>query len=521
MKTKNTKLLTTVATLSLLLSSCGGNNTPPHKHQWSEPTYTWADDYLSCTASRVCLKDSSHVETETAGAVMRTVNDETCTEDGLGNYVATFDNPAFETQYHEYSIPAHGHRYEFDSFVWEGYTAKAKCVCEYDNSHIIYYDAQITEEITTEPTCNGTGVKVYTATYLDQSDTKTEVLSSLGHDWGEPTYLLIGDDQMKASRVCSRDSSHVEEETVNGVYSVVTPATEESSGLGMYTFSFTNPAFETQTHEVIINKIVSGATPKLSADGKTVTYGIYPKTYISDSDFAIELEDNADYLGSGWYEYEGEYYAKVYAQPYTTGYKFDDGTTITQYINYWFKFEPITWNVLSVDDGKYLLVSDVLLDVSKYSYQNKNNYKNSTIRDYLNDEFLTRAFVLNDNNLLTTVVDNSAATTASEPNQYACENTEDKVFLLSYQDYTNTAYGFISSAYSETDTRQCVTTDYARAKGALVNTSNNYGYYWTRSPNSGNEHYASYVRTDGVIHYDNNTSYAYMCVRPAITITIN
>ena len=118
-------------------------------------------------------------------------------------------------------------------------------------------------------------------------------------------------------------------------------------------------------------------------------------------------------------------------------------------------------------------------------------------------------------------MDNSAATTASEPNQYACENTEDKVFLLSYQDYTNTAYGFISSAYSETGTRQCVTTDYARAKGALVNTSNNYGYYWTRSPNSGNEHYASYVRTDGVIHYDNNTSYAYMCVRPAITITIN
>ena len=523
MNIKNKRLLISVATMSLLLSSCGAS-TPSHKHDWGKATYTWTSDYSSCTAERVCLTDSTHIEKETVDSTTKTVNQATCENDGLGNYVATFTNPDFETQYHEYTIPHLGHDYQFDSFVWEGYTAKAKYVCSRDTSHIKYHEAEVTSEVTTSPTCTNTGVKTYTATYLEYKDTKTEVLSSLGHQWGEPTYELNGDSEMTAKRVCLRDSSHIEEETVTGAYEVVTPATEEATGLGRYTFTFTNTAFTTKTHDVVLDKITVYSKPTFSDDGKTVTYGVYPQTRIADEDLIFKLEEDADWIDSGLYQYEDEYYGKVYCKPYGEDCKFDDGATITKYSNYWFKYEPITWTVLSSNNNEYLLLSNVLLDTCKYSSANNNNYKNSTIRSWLNDEFLERAFMYGNSYIKTTLVDNSAATTASANNQYACDNTEDKVFLLSYKDYVNAEYGFATSGTSYSSTRYCKTTDYARANGACISTSGdtlNNGLYWTRSPNSGNIHYASYIRQDGVIGYDNNVSYEYLCVRPAITIKID
>ena len=446
-----TRLFIALTSISLVLSACGSQKSAQHKHDWSEPTYMWADDFSNCTATRVCLKDSTHIQTETVGSVMTTVNPAGCEADGLGNYVATFDNPAFETQYHEYTIPA------------------------------------------------------------------------IGHSWGSPTYELIGNSQMSARRVCLNNSEHVQEETVDGQYSVITPATLDDEGLGRYTFTFSNPAFETKTHDVVIDKLTNdGSVPVFSEDGKTVTYGIYPQTYISDADLVFDLEENAEWLDSGYYSYNGEYYANVYCKPYAENYQFDDGSTINKYSSYWFKYEPITWTVLNGGNNRYLLLSNVLLDAHCYSSSNNNNYKDSSIRDWLNDEFYSRAFALEDKYILTTTVNNSAATTGSNTNQYACENTEDNVFLLSYKDYTDSNYGFASSATSYSSSRYCKTTDYSRARGACISTSYstlNNGHYWTRSPNSGNSHYASYVRTDGFIGYDNNTSYEYLCVRPAILIT--
>ena len=84
--------------------------------------------------------------------------------------------------------------------------------------------------------------------------------------------------------------------------------------------------------------------------------------------------------------------------------------------------------------------------------------------------------------ILTTTVDNSAESTGYSSNSYACENTEDKIFLLSYQDVINANYGFLSD-----NTRQKKTTDYAQAHGAYTNTSNSYagnGMWWLRSPSA-------------------------------------
>lgn len=346
------------------------------------------------------------------------------------------------------------------------------------------------------------------------------------HVWGEATYQWASDySSCTATRVCLKDETHIESEEVDSIYTVVTEPSYESDGLARYTAAFTNSAFDPQIYEVTLPQLINdGSVPVFSADGVTVTYGIYPQTRITDSDFIFELEENAEYLSTEYYEYQGDYYAKIYCNPYSESYTFDDGGTISKYAYYWFKYEPITWNVLSSNsNNEYLLLSSVLLDAHRYHSTTNNNYMNSSMRDYLNDEFYSRAFVLNNEYIKTTTVDNSAASTGSVPNTYACDDTEDNVFLLSRADYTNADYGFATSATSSSSTRYCKTTDFARVKGACLSTSGdtkNNGHYWTRSPNAGNKNYASYVKTDGSIGYDNNVNYTYLCVRPAIIIVV-
>lgn len=92
----------------------------------------------------------------------------------------------------------------------------------------------------------------------------TLVLSSCGgsnnpsdpahtHQWGLPSYTWADDNsKCTAKKVCELNTAHVESETVNSSYEVVTPATETEDGLGRYTATFTKEGFSTQTKEVPI-----------------------------------------------------------------------------------------------------------------------------------------------------------------------------------------------------------------------------------------------------------------------------
>ena len=420
--------------------------------------------------------------------------------------------------------PPHEHDWGETTYSWsvDYSSCTATRYCTSDPRHMEQEISLSTSYVSGEPTCTSDGLTIYNATFVNPAflpQTYDYVVPAIGHSWSEPTYTLNGDSKMTAQSICARDSSHVLEETVDGVYEVITPATEEREGLGRYTFTFNSSEFTTQTHDVVIEKINSKDKPIFSIDGKTVTYGYYPQNRISDSNLILALEEDAEWISSGLYLYEDEYYGKVYSRPYSEDYQFDDGTTIARYVNYWFKYEPIEWTVLSSENDEYLLLSNLLLDASAYSSSNNNNYMNSTIRSWLNDTFYSRAFIYGDSYLKTTNVDNSASTTDGASNPYACDNTQDKVFLLSYKDYRTADYGFSTSS-SDTSTREARTTDYARADGALISSNKN-AYYWTRSPNSGNQHYASHIYPTGKIGYDNNTSYTYLCVRPAITISLN
>ncbi len=355
------------------------------------------------------------------------------------------------------------------------------------------------------------------------------------HVWGVPTYTWTSDySSCTAERVCTEDASHKESETVDSSYVVVTPATNEDEGLGRYTATFTKSAFTTQTVDIVLDKLNDyGRTPKLSEDGKTLTYGLYPQTNVNDATLVSALNELTTSESNGWYLYNNEYYAKVSATPNNSSYKFDNGTTIVSGTTYWFKCEPITWNVLRSSAVEYYIVSNVLLDAHCYYNSTSdrtiggntvyaNNYEYSDIRTWLNADFYNSAFALDSSYIQTTTVDNSASTTNSSSNSYACNNTQDKVFLPSYQDYINSSYGFSTSTDS-TDTRCCRTTDWARARGVYYYTSSGSyqynGYYWTRSPSSNYYDYVWNVGYDGFLD-DNLVYITSSSVRPALSITI-
>ncbi|MBQ7995970.1 MAG: hypothetical protein IJ247_07170 [Bacilli bacterium] len=275
-----------------------------------------------------------------------------------------------------------------------------------------------------------------------------------------------------------------------------------------------------------------GVIPVVSRDGKTLTYGLYPQRNINDSFLVSALDTITTPESNGWYLYKNDYYAKVSATPIDSDRHFDNGTTIISDTTYWFKCEPIIWNVLSNTNGECYILSSVLLDAHCYYHNSTltrtfdwetveaNNYEHSDIRSWLNTDFYNSAFALGNSHIQTTTVDNSSATTYSL-NTRTCKNTEDKVFLPSYQDYINPIYGFSMSTNS-TNTIYRKTTDWARARGAYYRTDASYlnnGYYWTRSPSS--EYYGSawYVDGDGVLR-DILVSLTYHSVRPALTIKI-
>ena len=194
-----------------------------------------------------------------------------------------------------------------------------------------------------------------------------------------------------------------------------------------------------------------------------------------------------------------------------SGYTFSNNATVVSGTVYYFKVEPIRWRILSNDgETAFILCDSIIADMSyqsNYIYDSAsdeaytpangapsgtyaNNYKYSEVRRWLNETFYETAFTsLQQEIIITTTVDNSVYSTGFSPNPYACEDTEDKVFFLSYREVTNSAYGFTSSFTTSDNSydtaRRMQTSDYSRAMGAIMNTSSAYygnGFWWLRSP---------------------------------------
>ena len=242
-----------------------------------------------------------------------------------------------------------------------------------------------------------------------------------------------------------------------------------------------------------------------------VTFGSWPQTLKTDGvsidqNVSLVVGDFTYYMGS-----DGYWYAKLSDKYY--------------------KVEPIKWRVLTTDyngTGKKLLLAENSLIAKQYD-AGKNNYQNSKIRKWLNSNsnsaaasdhggsggFLKTAFTAAEQSAIAAAsLDNSARSSNpdanatiwnSGANPYASATpTIDKVFLLSEQEATTSAYGFdVYNAYKgdgthNESTRIRVPTDYAKASGVSQSLTAGMGGGWfLRSPYYGHDNCERSVRCDG------------------------
>jgi len=528
---------------------------PAKGHNRGEISYSWSEDNSTCTASRTCLNDSSHIESETVNTTYKIIEEATCEETGLGRYTtSSFTNKAFSVQTKDIVINATGHHFvkNKDTLVYE---------CDHDGcdetsgrDYELYITAPelhvgdlfkprgLEYSFKNDDGALAFGYVVYTIgnkIIAKNSDSDADYYFPADLEGQSITATIAVGIYDETNIKYIGESSFTNLDNVD-VYVNKTLATKEGRVSHNYWERVIQPAlpsswfyvYQIKLGTLLPRPIYKGEYPVLSEDGKTVTYGLYPNTYINDATLVSELDTLTTPEPNGWYLHNDEYYAKVEANPANSKCTFNNGTSIVGGKKYWFKCEPIVWNVLSIKDEEYYLLSNSLLDAHNYYVSTTDvrtidgktiypsNYEYSDIRSWLNNDFYNKAFSLGSSFIKTTTVDNSDAVTGAGNETYASSNTQDKVFLPSYLDYLNPDYGFIATGEASA-TRSCLTTEYARALGAWYEihaTELLYcGSYWTRSPFITSAAY--YFLGDGFGDVS-NVNWSDRCVRPAIKISI-
>jgi len=210
---------------------------PATGHAYGEPVWKWNDDFTA-SATFTCANDASHVEKVDA-TVTSEVTEGSCEVGGTRTYTAkvTFEGKEYtdtktepvpakghtltavqavpatcetagveahwkcevcgklfsdaegktETTLEKLAIPATGHAYGAPVWKWnDDFTASATFTCGNNASHVETVNAAVTNEVTTEATCEVDGVRTYTAKVTfegkEYTDTKTEVIPATGHD---------------------------------------------------------------------------------------------------------------------------------------------------------------------------------------------------------------------------------------------------------------------------------------------------------------------------------------------------
>ena len=264
--------------------------------------------------------------------------------------------------------------------------------------------------------------------------------------------------------------------------------------------------------------LLSGYFSLLSASannisvGSIITFGSYPKSLVTDTDL-IDILTKAEgrwvsykYLDSGQpsdymlYKdviHNGVKYRAVKIDKYRPDavnapcpdYNCDQ--QFNNYFNgntYWFRYDPLTWRVLDPQKGLVLCTNMIDsqpfnnhliaggLDVNKWKLYfgdeaqtfYANSYAHSSLRSWLNDDFLNTAFSDKQKSLIRTEL---LPTKAFDPeySHYDSTSIRDKVFILSYQEALNEAYGFKADG-SPSELLYASITDYAQSQGLGLRT---------------------------------------------------
>ena len=298
-----------------------------------------------------------------------------------------------------------------------------------------------------------------------------------------------------------------------------------------YTFEITSDRIITAEYAAINLKV-------FEENGVTFVYfGSYPQTLLEDTSI-INALNQLQTDEAGYVTYNNVTYCKITAKIQDkTSYKSLSGKTDIKHGQvYYFIVEPIKWRVISTGKNTYELFSEFTLDVGTFfsgidgdlsarEIDGKtiyaNNYKYSDVRNFLNNVFYNTAFSNNEKEIIqTTLIDNSSKTGLDfnkdmDPTAYACEDTLDNVYLLSYKDYQNKKIN-----------KQGRATDYAIAKGCWVQKSGSYkcnAFWWLRTPNPAYPDVTWFdmcslvVDEEGIFDWNLFVVYDYIGYRPTIT----
>ncbi|MBO4539705.1 MAG: hypothetical protein J5781_05465 [Clostridia bacterium] len=255
--------------------------------------------------------------------------------------------------------------------------------------------------------------------------------------------------------------------------------------------------------------------------GGWTSYGYYIKNSVTNYMWYIDLECSGE-------KYRGVYFTRY--RPFcidyddrNSQYYLQDDNGYSTFTVYWFKYDPIKWRILRETNGEALILCEMLIDGQEYYYQSgngekyrtavanyndeyyagngstvsknvmDNNYQYSTIRKWLNETFYNVAFTDLQKALIQAhTVKNDAASMTDAGNNisvssgFACDDTQDKIFLLSEYEVTDSANGF--GAYDSNDSERCKKpTDYAKSQGTYSKSGEDCdgnGSWWLRSPES-------------------------------------
>ena len=123
--------------------------------------------------------------------------------------------------------------------------------------------------------------------------------------------------------------------------------------------------------------------------------------------------------------------------------------------------EPLVWRVLSIENGRALLITDKLIDAMPYSYnirQTNVTWETCTLRKWMNHQFIIRAF---NNSQLAQI---ATVTNQNPDNPFfgtqGCNPTQERIFALSIEE--------VKKYFRDDDDRMAAITEYAKKQGAYT-----------------------------------------------------
>ena len=175
--------------------------------------------------------------------------------------------------------------------------------------------------------------------------------------------------------------------------------------------------------------------------------------------------------------------------------------------------EDIEWLVLDILDGKALVISKHALDCKPFYWTYLPvSWETSTLRTWLNEDFIEAAFCVEENAMIPEV--DVAVGENPTYGTKAGNATRDRVYLLSIEE--------ASRYFASESQRKCEPTAYATAKGAYTSTESGLCcWWWLRSPGF-LQFRTALVLNDGVVYeHGDFAAYGTGTVRPVMWIDLN